>query len=175
MNKFACGYCGTEQILERSGGTISLKSVTDAIAKVQTGTDKTAAELALYRLPYELDSLLSQRWQREDYAKREIMKQMRKVSDSLFMLIVIGSAVVVVIPLFLAIAFKNAIVVLIGFIVSGILLILIAKSIYREMAQKRKYELNRIQEECNKDLATLDFYIREVQSKLERNRMIANS
>jgi len=47
MTEFACGYCGSNLIVERKGGTVSLKSVTDAIGKVQIGTDKTAAELAL--------------------------------------------------------------------------------------------------------------------------------
>jgi predicted RNA-binding Zn-ribbon protein involved in translation (DUF1610 family) len=54
MTRFACGYCGTEQVVERSGGTVSLKPVIEAIASVQTGTDKTAAELALKRLEGEL-------------------------------------------------------------------------------------------------------------------------
>ncbi len=57
MDQFACGYCGSEQIVERRGGTISLKLVTDAITKVQAGTDKTAAELALKRLKEELQPI----------------------------------------------------------------------------------------------------------------------
>ena len=54
MTNFACGYCGASQIVERFGGTISLKLVSDAINRVQAGTDKTAAELALKRLSKEL-------------------------------------------------------------------------------------------------------------------------
>jgi hypothetical protein len=54
MSTFACGYCGASQMVERSGGTISLKLLTNAISKVQVGTDKTAAELALRRLSEEL-------------------------------------------------------------------------------------------------------------------------
>jgi predicted RNA-binding Zn-ribbon protein involved in translation (DUF1610 family) len=42
MEHFACGYCGIEQFVERKGGTVSLKPVTDAIIRVQVGTDKTA-------------------------------------------------------------------------------------------------------------------------------------
>jgi predicted RNA-binding Zn-ribbon protein involved in translation (DUF1610 family) len=45
MERFACGYCGTEMIVQRRGGTVALKAVTEAIQKVQIGTDKTAAEL----------------------------------------------------------------------------------------------------------------------------------
>jgi predicted RNA-binding Zn-ribbon protein involved in translation (DUF1610 family) len=57
MERFACGYCGTEMIVQRRGGTVSLKAVTDAIERVQVGTDKTAAELALVRLRQELAAL----------------------------------------------------------------------------------------------------------------------
>lgn len=57
MDQFACGYCGTEQIVRRQGGTVSLKMVTEAISRVQTGTDRTAAELAIRRLTEELAAL----------------------------------------------------------------------------------------------------------------------
>lgn len=57
MERFACGFCGTGMIVQRRGGTVSLKSVAEAIHKVQIGTDKTAAELALVRLNEELKKL----------------------------------------------------------------------------------------------------------------------
>ena len=57
MDRFACGYCGTEQIVQRRGGTVSPKLITDAISRVQTGTDRTAAELALVRLQQELAAI----------------------------------------------------------------------------------------------------------------------
>src|ERR1700734_3064652 len=53
MERFSCGYCGTELIVQRRGGTVALKNVTEAIKRVQVGTDKTAAELALVRLDQE--------------------------------------------------------------------------------------------------------------------------
>jgi ribosomal protein S27AE len=67
MQRFACGYCGSEQIVERRGGTIALRLVVDAVACVQVGTDKTAAELALVRLDKEL-GIARVRWQ-EAYAE----------------------------------------------------------------------------------------------------------
>lgn len=54
QERFAYGFCGASLVVERRGGTISLRPVVDAIAKVQAGTDKTAAELALARLGREL-------------------------------------------------------------------------------------------------------------------------
>jgi predicted RNA-binding Zn-ribbon protein involved in translation (DUF1610 family) len=57
MTRFACGYCGTEQIVKRKGGTVALKGLTEAINRVQAGTDKTAAELALNRLSADLQAV----------------------------------------------------------------------------------------------------------------------
>ena len=57
MERFACGYCGTEMMVQRRGGTVGLKAITEAIRDVQVGTDKTAAELALVRLQNEISIL----------------------------------------------------------------------------------------------------------------------
>jgi predicted RNA-binding Zn-ribbon protein involved in translation (DUF1610 family) len=54
IQEFACGHCGAEQLVQRRGGIVSLKGVAHAVAKVQVGTDKTAAEMALRRLAEEL-------------------------------------------------------------------------------------------------------------------------
>jgi hypothetical protein len=61
MDSFACGYCGSQQMVQRRGGTISLKLVTDAIEKVQHGTDRTASELAIQRLTKEIGVIVTQR------------------------------------------------------------------------------------------------------------------
>src|ERR1051325_912815 len=60
MQRFACGYCGTEMVVQRRGGTVALKAVTEAIQKVQIGTDKTAAELALVRLRQDRGEIVTQ-------------------------------------------------------------------------------------------------------------------
>ncbi|MGO9093852.1 MAG: hypothetical protein ACLQGV_01390 [Bryobacteraceae bacterium] len=57
MDRFFCGYCGTGLIVQRRGGTVALKAVTEAIQRVQIGTDKTAAELAIVRYESELRQL----------------------------------------------------------------------------------------------------------------------
>jgi DNA-directed RNA polymerase subunit RPC12/RpoP len=57
MDIFACGHCGTRQLVERRGGTVNLKVISEAVARVQVGTDKTAAELALRRLGEERVSI----------------------------------------------------------------------------------------------------------------------
>ena len=50
METFACGYCGTQQIVRREGGTVSLKIIGEAIAGVKASTDRIAAELEIRRL-----------------------------------------------------------------------------------------------------------------------------
>jgi len=57
MEQFTCGYCGTVLIVQRSGGRVLLKRITEEIRKVQAGTDKTAAELAIARHEKELSEL----------------------------------------------------------------------------------------------------------------------
>lgn len=56
-DRFACSFCGGEMLVQRRGGAVSLKTIESAIRRVQAGTDKTAAELALPRLQAEI-----QRW-----------------------------------------------------------------------------------------------------------------
>lgn len=70
---FACGYCGASQTVERHGGTVALKLVTDSIARVQFGTDKTAAELAIVRLQNEFSE--------NDAAHRRAVYQMNAEKD----------------------------------------------------------------------------------------------
>ncbi len=60
METFACAYCGTRQIVRREGGAVWLKEIGDAIARVQVGTDRTAAELAVRRLQDELAKIAQQ-------------------------------------------------------------------------------------------------------------------
>ena len=51
---FSCSYCGARQMVRRGGGTVSLKPLEEAISRVQQGTDRTAAELAVRRLREDL-------------------------------------------------------------------------------------------------------------------------
>lgn len=63
LERFTCSYCGTAQIVERSGGVVSTRKLEAAISAVQRGTDRTAAELAMPRLNRELDEVMEQRAQ----------------------------------------------------------------------------------------------------------------
>jgi hypothetical protein len=60
VEHFACAYCGSSQAVHRDGGIITLKAVEAAIAKVQLGADRTAAELAIHRLREDLEDVKAQ-------------------------------------------------------------------------------------------------------------------
>lgn len=55
VERFSCSYCGTEQIVKRSGGIVSLAPVMEGLQKVQASTDRVGAELAIARLTTELE------------------------------------------------------------------------------------------------------------------------
>lgn len=57
LERFACGYCGMEQVVNRGGGVISLKPVVEKLTNIQGGVDKTASELAIKRIKEEISDL----------------------------------------------------------------------------------------------------------------------
>jgi ribosomal protein S27AE len=84
MQDFSCGYCGSRQSVIRRGGTVSLKLIGDAIARVQTGTDKTAAELALARLSKELVDTRARMQQLDHQAALQILARKARAKPQLF-------------------------------------------------------------------------------------------
>lgn len=57
MERFACAHCGTEHLVLRRGGTVSLAPVMEGIRQVKDTVDRTAAELAIVRLEKEIGVL----------------------------------------------------------------------------------------------------------------------
>ena len=57
VDRFACSYCGSEHVVKRSGGIVSLAPVIEEIRSVKNGVDKTASELAIKRLQEEQNNL----------------------------------------------------------------------------------------------------------------------
>lgn len=55
--QFVCAYCGVAQIVDRSGGAVTLNLAAETLGKVQQNTDRIATELALARLYGELETL----------------------------------------------------------------------------------------------------------------------
>lgn len=57
IERFACAHCGTEHVVNRAGGIVSLKPVMDELKEVQRGTDRTASELAINRIANEIEMI----------------------------------------------------------------------------------------------------------------------
>jgi len=58
MDRFACGYCGTEMAVQRRGGTIVLQPITDAVRKApEVNADNPSRELTLIHLKEEAKTL----------------------------------------------------------------------------------------------------------------------
>lgn len=57
LERFACAYCGTEHIVRRGEGTVSLQPMVEGLRHIQFGTDRTASELAIQRLTPEIDRI----------------------------------------------------------------------------------------------------------------------
>jgi DNA-directed RNA polymerase subunit RPC12/RpoP len=68
FDRFACGYCGTQLLVQREGGTVSLKLV-EAVDRITKSTDRTGDELAIRRLESELTGLLANRQSHEAKAQ----------------------------------------------------------------------------------------------------------
>lgn len=50
-------HCGTEFVVNRGGGIVSLSPVVEGLKRVKRGADKTAAELAIARLRKDIDEM----------------------------------------------------------------------------------------------------------------------
>jgi len=61
ISDFACGYCGIQQQVERSGGIVSLRRVEEALDDVKLGTNRTASELAIARLRADIAAIYTRR------------------------------------------------------------------------------------------------------------------
>jgi hypothetical protein len=68
IDRFACAYCGTEHVVQRGEGIVSLAPVVESlkrveagVRRVEAGVDKTASELAIPRLREEIPQLEDRR------------------------------------------------------------------------------------------------------------------
>jgi hypothetical protein len=55
--RFACGNCGTEYVVKRGGGVVSITPAGEEPVQVKAAVDKTASELAINRLKGEIEEL----------------------------------------------------------------------------------------------------------------------
>lgn len=190
MDQFACVYCGSELTALRRGGTVSLKLITEAIAKVQVGTDKMAAELALVRLQKELDAAASEKEQSEKdtvtvigQLHRDAEASTKRSPDYASGITLIGIAIGII-----AFGITNAIfspsgsAPLIAFVAACIAVGAFTYFIYRRRSQQVDAinaeiyrQIEEVRGEYERKAATLDTHIRDLQSKIIENKRIVNA
>ncbi|HEX8564643.1 MAG TPA: hypothetical protein VF648_03170 [Pyrinomonadaceae bacterium] len=179
MERLACGYCGTQQIVERSGGAVHLRGVTEAIARVQTGTDKTAAELALARLSKELEAVRQQRAEKEYYWQFALANCRNKLQNVTIIAVILGTVPSVFVAAMFA-AFAGAIGGDIGRMSGGLIgflapLSAIAILTRTQLVKHDSYNSDKVIERCNHDLMQVDKHIANLQMKMRQNYQIANA
>lgn len=73
--QFVCGYCGSEQFVERKGGMIQLKLLEASVVKIENNTNRVANELALERLKKEIEMLSQKKLQEITNTKNMLLKE----------------------------------------------------------------------------------------------------
>lgn len=170
---FACGYCGTEQIVESKGGTVYLKPIIDAIRKVQLGTDKTASEMALKRLTVELSNINNDIEHLEKRRPRSDQTEIQIGPTAMLVLFAasfpIGAFIVLSSPL----SSQN----LIGNIVWGVFLMLIGGGCLFGLYTKRWDRKHARQRRSSIDTELQDAWARRfrIEEEIAKHRVLAAS
>jgi len=121
--EFACQHCGATQIVERSGGIVALKLLSDKIDRVQESIDKTAAELKIQRLKSELAKIGEKHTKLE-----EVTNQLKSFVNPFAIALIVATAA----PSILFAAYTNSIFpLLIGGIIEFVVFLIWRKYIFR--------------------------------------------
>lgn len=82
MERFACKFCGSEHLVRRAGGAVSLAPVVEGLKRVESkfdqvlsGSDRIAAEQTIQRLKGEIGSLEQKIREKQDYLKSNTPKR----------------------------------------------------------------------------------------------------
>jgi DNA-directed RNA polymerase subunit RPC12/RpoP len=181
MERFACGYCGTELLVQRRGRTVALNAVTEVIKKIQIGTDKTAAELALVRLNQEsakLDDELQQLVADANFARaRDKAKRDKAETDQGYQFIAAGLVglvgVVTIIAAFVSGPFEKTFfaVLVLGLLLAGAGVLGFRWAYMKEPRLAKSDKLARIEKQVLEKQAELA----QVNSRIAENRRIVDS
>jgi hypothetical protein len=180
IDQLACGFCGIEQTVQRVGGIIALKPVTDALKQVQVGTDKTAAELALRRLYDEWHAAMYRRnnmiayWQWQHYGagrqafNRSLFLAAIVFFGSIFLSFFIGSQMPAASKSGAALAPLTWLLGVVGGGSIGIYLIILGHRTVKK--EEAKVDLQR-----DEALRQSDAQFQALNELIERNKQIVNS
>lgn len=57
VERFACAHCGSEHLVRRGAGVVSVAPVVESMDRLRRATDRTASEMAIRRIKEELSAL----------------------------------------------------------------------------------------------------------------------
>ena len=176
IEHFTCAHCGTPQVVERSGGIVHLRKVAESIVQVQRGTDKTAAELALKRLPGEIKELEERRinvYSRYENKIRLRRENLLYSSGAIAFMILIGSLFVVG---FLGNAiFGSGVITGTGILLSLVTAVGVGLYSYLQMEKLDRFETSSLTKQKDAEISDLSNRIALLQTKVHDNYEIANS
>jgi hypothetical protein len=179
IDHLACSFCGSEQIVNRVGGIITLKPDTDAIRQVQIGTDRTAAELALHRLGQEWNHAIWERGNLATYWQQQCTSAGASTKGNYLVLaIVLGVVCLMSVDIILQLILRflpspwpQVIALFLGIIAAGMLFVfLFTKG--QKKAQAEEMEVAAHRDEA---LRQIDLRLQSLTEQIERNRRIVNS
>jgi predicted RNA-binding Zn-ribbon protein involved in translation (DUF1610 family) len=167
VSQFACGYCGANQIVERSGGAVSLSLITDAIYQVRAGTDKTAAELAIVRLQNELHQLEYHHAYQAKLDDNSIELRRKQATGNIALGVIFSFLAWV----FISLAVQNILITILLLCVSGIIIYLVRSKSIASMDRDTK----NMEQQKKINLQPIEYHIQELNQKLAHQKQIANS
>ncbi len=162
LDRFACSYCGQEHIVNRTGGTISLSPVVEAIHQVKTGVDKTASELAIVRIQKEISDLQVER--------QNILRQSPPPTIKYFSYPYIFVGVILLFLSVLAFLLKNYDMVFFC-LAGGVFMFLYGVLPILRLPQNRRFWKQSTEPRLN----ILDGQIAEKKAELERNQNLVRN
>lgn len=165
VTDFACAYCGAQQIVEREGGIISLRLISESVSRIQVSTDKTASELALQRLEGELFTLQQQQQKltAERTAKERDIRSQRSLLITVF---VAGLGWLVIAAL--------ADWTTEGKYAAAVFAVILAACWRAHTSSKVKRGLAKSHEQYQPQLNPLNSRIASIQQQIERHRAIVD-
>lgn len=165
LDVFACGFCGSQQRVERKGGVVALRRVETAIKAVQRGTDRTAAELALSRLSREL----SEAEEQQQYASDAAIESRESALRGRGMLTLVTLFGVVLAGLVLQAALPSSTPGFVTFLVSIVWYIAIGA------APIFVFRTTRLPPGTSSEVVRLDEAVRKLKSQIAANRAILDA
>lgn len=176
MENFACGYCGTQQIVERGGGIIRLRAISEGIRLVQRGTDKTAAELALKRLPIELENLKAEkigtRFRYNELIKKRSNYLLGLTVGTFFCVLLLGNKVLSgIFGTFL----NHDVAGTTAFMVGLLLSIAVGVAIRHYLVKNDLFGISKLEKQKSDELAGSNVHMQALEKKIRENYEVANS